>query len=76
VLSWDLTGERQYLWLLFDGAGEQVFFPRRFDPGRFSRIEIGNTPSGWDVPYLCIDGAVDELRITNVSVADRLKTAE
>ncbi len=72
LVSWDLTGERQYLWLLLDGAGMQVFFEPCFEAGGFSRIEIGNTPSGWDVPYLCIDGAIDELRISNVSVAERL----
>jgi|GEM_PF-1935244 len=73
LVSWDLTGEKQHLWLMVDGQGVQVFFNKTFDPGvRFSKIEIGNTPSGWNVPYLHIDGAIDELRISNVSVADRL----
>ena len=73
LVSWDLTGERQYLWLMVDGRGAQMFFGKRFDPpARFSKIEIGNTPSGWDVPYLHIDGAIDELKISNVSVAERL----
>jgi hypothetical protein len=73
LVSWDLSGDRQYLWLMVDGRGVQLFFDRRFDASaKFSKIEIGNTPSGWDVPYLHIDGAIDELKISNVSVADRL----
>ncbi|MFQ5809243.1 MAG: LamG-like jellyroll fold domain-containing protein, partial [Armatimonadota bacterium] len=73
LVSWDLSGNKQYLWLMVDGRGVQLFFDRRFDPrARFSKIEIGNTPSGWDVPYLHIDGAIDELKISNVSVAGRL----
>jgi len=73
LVSWDLTGERQYLWLIVDGQGVQVFFEKRFDPAvKFSSIEIGNTPSGWDIPHLHIDGAIDELKISNVSVASRL----
>lgn len=72
LVSWDLRGDRQYLWLLVDGKGVRGFFPRSFEPGAFSRIEIGNTPSDWDVPYLPLDGAIDELRITNTSVADRI----
>jgi hypothetical protein len=73
LVSWDLTGERQYLWLMVDGRGVQAFFENRFDPAvKFSSIEIGNTPSGWDIPHLHIDGAIDELKISNVSVASRL----
>ncbi len=72
LVSWDLRGDRQYLWLLVDGKGVRGFFPRAFAPGAFSRIEIGNTPSDWDVPFLPLDGAIDELRITNTSVADRI----
>ncbi len=72
LVSWDLTGERHYLWLLFDGAGVQLFFEPCFEASSFSEIEVANTPSGWEVPFLPIDGAIDELRISNVSVADRL----
>lgn len=73
LVSWDLRGDRQYLWAMVDGVGMQSFFPRTFDPGGFSRVEIGNTPSDWDVPYLPMDGAVDAIRISNVSVAERLE---
>ncbi len=72
LVSWDLSGERQWLWVMIDGVGTQSFFPRSFDPSPFVRIEIGNTPSDWDVPYLPMDGAIDELRVSNVSVRDRL----
>ncbi|MGD9497454.1 MAG: LamG-like jellyroll fold domain-containing protein [Armatimonadota bacterium] len=72
LVSWDLSGERQWLWLMIDGVGTASFFPRGFEPSGFARIEIGNTPSDWDVPYLPLDGAIDELRIRRGSVADRL----
>ncbi len=72
LVSWDLSGDRQWLWMTIDGVGVQSFFPRSFQPSGFSRIEIGNTPSDWDVPYLPMDGAIDELRISKVSVRDRL----
>ncbi len=72
LVSWDLTGKKQYLWLLVDGSGVQLFFPPCFDAVGFSNIEIGNTPSAWDVPFLPIDGAIDELTISDVSVRERL----
>jgi len=72
LVSWDLTGEKQHLWLLIDGEGMQSFFEPAFKAAGFGKIEIGNTPSGWEVPFLSIDGAIDELKISNVSVADRL----
>ncbi len=72
LVSWDLTGDRQYLWLMIDGQGMQSFFPRTFEPGGFSRIEIGNTPSDWDIPYLPMDGAIDEVRVSDVAVGERL----
>lgn len=72
LVSWDLTGKKQYLWLMADGSGVQSFFEPCFEQAGFSKIEIGNTPSGWDVPFLAIDGAIDELRISNLSVRDRL----
>ncbi|MFP4248350.1 MAG: LamG-like jellyroll fold domain-containing protein [Armatimonadota bacterium] len=72
LVSWDFTGDRQYLWMMTDGEGMQGFFPRTFEPGGFSRIELGNTPSDWDVPYLPMDGAIDAIRISNVSVEARL----
>lgn len=72
LVSWDLRGDRQYLWVMIDGTGVEKFFPRTFDPVSFARIEFGNTPSDWDVPYLPMDGAIDGIRISNVSVAERL----
>lgn len=72
LVSWDLRGDRQYLWVMVDGHGMQSFFPRTFEAGEFSRIELGNTPSDWDVPYLPMDGAIDAIRISNVSVQARL----
>ncbi|MFW5868200.1 MAG: LamG-like jellyroll fold domain-containing protein [Armatimonadota bacterium] len=72
LVSWDLTGDRQYIWVMIDGVGRQSFFPRTFEPGGFSRIELGNTPSGWAIPYLAMDGAIDAIRISDVSVEGRL----
>jgi hypothetical protein len=72
LISWDFTGDRQHIWLMVDGTGMHSFFPRSFEPGSFSRIELCNTPSDWDVPYLAMDGAIDAIRISNVSVETRL----
>jgi hypothetical protein len=72
LVSWDMTGKRQRLWLLLDGVGQQVFFEPIFEPTAFARIEIGNTPLSSDLPFLFLDGAIDELQISKVSVADRL----
>ncbi len=72
LVSWDFTGDPQYLWLMIDGEGMQMFFPATFEGADFSRIELCNTPSDWEIPYLPMDGAIDELRISNQSVADRL----
>ena len=63
---------RSHLWLLVDGTGKHSFFPKRHEVAGFSAIEFGNTPSHWDVPYLFMDGGIDEIRIQNTSVADRL----
>jgi len=73
LVSWDLRGDRQYLWVMLDGTGVQKFFPRTFEPADFARIEFGNTPSDWEVPHLPMDGAIDAIRISNVSVAERLR---
>jgi len=72
LISWDLATERQYLWLMVDGAGKQVEFNPKFTPGPFKRVEIGNSPLSSDLPYLFLDGAIDEVRISGASVADRL----
>ncbi|NLO05966.1 MAG: LamG domain-containing protein [candidate division WS1 bacterium] len=73
LVSWDFTGDRQYLWLMIDGVGMESFFPRSFEPTPFARIDLANTPANWDIPYLPMDGAIDEIRISNTSVADRLQ---
>ena len=72
LVSWDMAGKRQRLWLLLDGVGQQVFFEPTYEPTGFGRIEIGNTPLASDLPYLFLDGAIDELHISKVSVAGRL----
>lgn len=72
LISWDLRGDRQHIWFLVDGRGMERFFPRTFEPAGFARIEFGNTPSAWDVPYQPMDGAIDAIRISNISVAERL----
>ncbi|MGM0491368.1 MAG: hypothetical protein ACQER1_00370 [Armatimonadota bacterium] len=72
LVSWDLRGDRQFIWVMIDGRGTEAFFPGTFEPTGFARLEFGNTPSEWDIPYLPMDGAIDAIRISNVSVADRL----
>ena len=72
LVSWDMTGERQRLWLLLDGEGTHMFFPQTFAPGSFSRLEIGNTPLDSDRPFLPLDGAIDELSVNAASVEERL----
>ncbi len=72
LVSWDLRGDRQFLWALVDGRGVHSFFPRAIEPGAFARIELGNTPSDWDIPYLAMDGAIDAVRISDVPVTDRI----
>ncbi|MBD3293553.1 MAG: hypothetical protein GF393_11560 [Armatimonadia bacterium] len=72
LVSWEFSGERQYMWVMVDGNGMQKFFPESFGPADFARLEFGNTPSDWKVPYLPLDGAIDGIRISNVSIRDRL----
>lgn len=72
LVSWDMTGKRQRLWLLLDGVGQQVFFEPLYAATNFQRIEIGNTPLSSDLPFLFLDGAIDELHISSESVAGRL----
>lgn len=72
LVSWDFRSDHQCLWLLFDGAGAGHFFPRQFAAPAFSGVQFGNTPAGDDLPWLFMDGALDEVRISNVSVSERL----
>ena len=72
LISWDMTGERQQLWLLLDGVGQRVFFEPLFGSADYERIEIGNTPLSSDRPFLFLDGAIDELHISKASVAGSL----
>lgn len=72
LVSWDLSGERQYLWAMVDGQGQQVEFRRKLEPGAFKRIEIGNSPLAGGLPFLPIDGAIDDVCVSTSSVARRL----
>ncbi len=73
LVSWDLTGDTQRVWLLLNGEGHEMTVPAgTFTPGSFASIEFGNRPSGWATPYIPMDGGIDEVRIQNVSVAERL----
>ena len=73
LVSWDLRGEQQVIWLLVDGLGQEQRFKREYPTNpSFSRLDLVNRPQEWEVPYLALDGAIDELRILNTSVADRL----
>jgi len=72
LVSWDMTGEREHIWMMVDGRGKEHFFPKAHEATGFSTITLGNTPPEWDVPFLFMDGGIDEVRIQNVSVVDRL----
>ena len=73
LVSWDLTGERQRIWLLLNGEGWELSVPAgTFQHGPFHSIEFGNRPSDWDTPFLPMDGAIDEILVTRASVAERL----
>lgn len=74
LVSWDLTGDRQRVWLLLNGEGQELSVPAgTFTPAGFASIEFGNRPSTWDLPYIPMDGAIDEIHVSNVSVAERLE---
>lgn len=72
LISWDLTGARQRLWLLVNGEGKLVEFRRKLEPGTFQQLELGNSPAESGLPYLFLDGAIDDLRVSARSVAGRL----
>ncbi len=73
LVSWDLTGRQQRVWLLINGEGHEMSVPAgTFTPGNFASIEFGNRPSGWKTPYIPMDGGIDEIHISNTSVAERL----
>jgi len=73
LFSWDFTRKPQYIWFLLDGVGTQVHFTPQFAPTQFGRIEIGNAPLGSGLPYLPIDGAVDDVVVSGKSVRTRLQ---
>lgn len=73
LFSWDFTGKPQYVWFLLDGVGTQVHFTPQFAPTQFGRIEIGNAPMESGLPYLPIDGAVDDVVVSSKSVRTRLQ---
>jgi len=63
LVSWDLGGDGQELWLLVDGQGRTKRFPKTFTPGRVSVLQFGNSPSGSGLPFLPMDGALDGISI-------------
>ena len=74
LVSWDLTGDRQRIWLLVNGAGQELSLPPgTFQPGGFASIEFGNRPSGWNTPFIPMDGAVDGIHIRRTSIEERLR---
>lgn len=72
LVSWDFTGERQHVWFLLNGRGYHRFFPKTFSPGTVKRIEFCNTPSCDQLPFLPMDGAIDEVCVRRESVVCRL----
>lgn len=72
LVSWDLRGDRQYLWLLVDGKGFRSFFPKAFEAPRFTSLQFGNMPSSDNIPLLPMDGGLDEIRVSPEPVSARL----
>lgn len=72
LVSWDFRGERQYIWLLVDGQGMQAFFPRVFSPLEFRFLQFGNTPSMDNIPFLPLDGSLDEILISRTAITEWL----
>ncbi len=72
LVSWDFSAKPQYLWLLLDGVGKQVHFTPWITGAPFRRIEIGNAPLSGGLPYLQLDGTVDEVLVSRRSVKSRL----
>lgn len=73
LVSWDLGGDTQYLWLLFDGVGRCSYFPRSLPLAGFKSLGLGNSPPDQDLPYLPMDGGLDELRVSAEAVKGRLQ---
>ncbi len=76
LVSWDFRGERQYIWLLLDGQGMQAFFPRAFPPLEFRFLQFGNTPSMDNIPFLPLDGSLDEIIISCTAITEWLAQEE
>jgi hypothetical protein len=72
LVSWDFTEQRQTLWLMLDGVGQQLFFPKTFDTPTFSSLQFGNRPADGDMPYLPMDGGLDQIAVSRVPVTPRL----
>lgn len=72
LVSWDLVGDPQTLWLLVDGKGRQLRFPKCFAECRFQRLAFGNSPPGGALPFLPMDGALDQIVVSREPVQRRL----
>lgn len=77
TVSWDLAADPQKIWLLLNGEGLELVLPAgTFDPGAFAAFEFGNRPAGRNMPWLCMDGGIADIRIYSDSVASRLARDE
>lgn len=72
LVSWDLVGDPQILWLLVDGKGRQLQFQKGFAECRFQRLVFGNSPPGDALPFLPMDGALDQIMVSREPVRRRL----
>jgi hypothetical protein len=73
VVSWDLSGERQRVWLLLNGEGEELSLPPgSFNPGAFASLRFGNRSDKWNIPYLPMNGKIDQIRVYGESIADHV----
>ena len=74
LVSWDLrpAADRQYLWLMIDGVGQQLFFPKTFAAPAFSSLQFCNRPADGDTPLLPMDGGLDEITVSREPVTARL----
>jgi hypothetical protein len=72
LVSWDLSGQQPQLWLLVDGQGRSLRFDTPVPVAPLASLHLGNSPPGTEMPYLPVDGVLDEIVVRNTSVAGRL----
>jgi hypothetical protein len=72
LVAWDFAGPARDLWLLVDGKGRHLHTDRSFPPCAFRNLGFGNSPPGAGLPFLPMDGALDQITVRAEPVRDRL----